>query len=77
MTNLKPLRPLTEPERNLVIKLVGQGKTYHQILNEVHSTLGSTIKTCHIAEVKRSSGIGTRGAWNSGKRYHLGSKHKV
>jgi len=65
------LRPLTRQERNLIVKLVRQGRTYHQILNEVHRQLGWTIKTCHIAEVKRSSGIGTRGAWNTGKRYHL------
>jgi len=70
------LRPLTKQERNLIVELVRQGKTYHQILNEVHNQLGSTIKTCHIAEVKRSSGIGTRGAWNSGKHYRLGSKSR-
>ena len=64
-------RLLTEQERRLILELVKQGLTYHQILDEVRSHLGAAIKTCHIAEVKRSSGIGTREAWNSGKCYHL------
>jgi len=75
--SLKRLRPLTEQERNLIIELVKQGMTYHQILDEVRKRLGSKIETCHIAEVKRLSGIGTRGAWNSGKRYRLGLRHRA
>ena len=50
-------RVLTEQERRLILELVKQGITYHEILDEVRSNSGSAIKTCHMAEVKRPAVI--------------------
>lgn len=71
MTKYRKQRPLTSEEHKLILDLLRHGRTYHEIVDQVRRQLGSLTKTCHIAQVKRESGIGTRGAWNTGKRYSL------
>lgn len=71
MTEYRKQRPLTSEEHKLILDLLTHGRAYHEIVDQVRRQLGSLIKTCHIAQVKRGSGIGTRGAWNTGKRYSL------
>jgi len=67
----RDLRPLISEEYESILNLVKQGFTYRQIVERVKEQSGSSIKTCHIALVKRESGIGTRRAWNTGKRYSV------
>ena len=73
MPQYKKLRPLTSKEYELILRLIKQGFIYREIVAQVQSQLGSSIKTCHIAQVKRETRIRTRGAWNTGKRYTLPS----
>lgn len=73
MPQYRKLRPLTSKEYELILRLIRQGFIYREIVAQAQSQLGSSIKTCHIAQVKRESGIGTRGAWNTGKSYILRS----
>ncbi len=73
MPHYKKLRPLTSKEYELILRLIKQGFKYHEIVAQVQSQLSSSVKTCHIAQVKRETGIGTRKAWNTGKRYTLSS----
>jgi len=74
MPHYRKLRPLTSAECDLILNLLRKGFIYHQVVEQVRSQLGSSIKTCHVAQVKRESGLGTRGAWNTGKRYSLRRK---
>lgn len=42
------------------------GEGYHEMVDEIKSIYGKTIKTCYIADRKRALGYPMRRAWNSG-----------
>jgi hypothetical protein len=67
MTIYRDHRPLTPAEDHRILELLRQGYGYHALLALMRLEGFRGLKTCHVAEVKRRHGIGTRGAWNSGQ----------